>query len=191
MDDVTRLHHAVPDRCGEVAGAGRIGEHGNCRFAWNEDADRTLARPDCERGRKAAEKGGVAEALALPEDVHHFTLVNELHRALDDDEQVPRGRPVLEENRLAALVASFLSGSGYCLAIGRLEALEGREAPEEVGAAGCVHALHYSPPIPVVPDPCNKSRVLPAWPHLGHPESGSPSGVIWNSITDGSIGGEG
>src|SRR3954451_13408703 len=94
--------------------------------------------------------------------------MDELHRAVADDEQVVRGRPVLQQDRLAALVTPFLGRSRDRLAVIRLEALERGEAAEEVGPARCVHALHYSPPIPVVPAPCNKSRVLPAWPHLGH-----------------------
>src|SRR5437764_14008452 len=159
----------MPDRRGEVARAGRLGEDGESRVPRDEDADGPRKGTHGERRGEAAEERRVPEALTGPEDVHHLALVDELDRAFADDEQVLGGRPVLQQDRLAVLVAALRGHRCDRLAAGRVEGLERGEAAEERGAGRCVHALHYSTPIPVIPAPCNKSRVLPAWPHLGDP----------------------
>ena len=87
----------------------------------------------------------MAEALARAEDVDDLALVDELDRALEDDEQMVRGRPVLEQDALAAArSAAPRRRAAIAAELGRLEAVERGEAAEEVGDGGCVHALHYS-----------------------------------------------
>ena len=55
-------------------------------------ADRVLERSDAERRREPGDEGGMAEHLALVQEVDHDLIVEELHSPGPHHVEEPRGR---------------------------------------------------------------------------------------------------
>ena len=172
MDDVARLHEPRAERTGEMLGAGGPRVERERGVARHEQAGGVLARPDGERRGEPAQRRRLAEHLARAEQVDDLPVVEELDRALADDVDVLRRRAVLEQDRSARLVPPLLDPGCDRRQLAGLERVERRELDEEAGELVCVHRLHCSTSIPVLPVPCNKRLVLPASGRQHHSRQG-------------------
>ena len=173
---VARPHEPVAERSREVGGSGRPGVERQRLLSRDEEANRLVASPHGEGRGEPAQERRLAEGLARPEQVDDLAVVDELDRALPDDAEVFRRRAVLDQNRGTRLVATLLGTGCDRLQLVRVERVERREPGEEAGGLVCVHRLHCSTSIPVLPVPCNKSLVLPASGRQQHSRQGGP---IW------------
>ena len=162
MDGVSGLHEPVPKRRREVTGAGRAAEHLQRLLARHEVGERLLAGADGERRRKTAQERRMPEALAGADQVDDLTLVDELDRPLDDDEQVFGGSPVLAQHDLTRAVDALLDGHGQRRELRLAQRVERREAAQELRDPVCVHRLHCAARDLVLQAPCNARPPLRA-----------------------------
>src|SRR5207247_1469987 len=92
---------ASEDAPRHVAQPSRSGQQRHDRVGGQAVAERTLAGPSLESGWQSREHRGMAEELALPEDVEHATVADELHGAPAHDSHVVHWALALPEDRRA------------------------------------------------------------------------------------------
>ena len=99
-------------------------------------ADRVLAGAGLEPGWKARQHRGVAEQLALAEEIEDAAVENDLDRARPDDPQVFNGLGALREDRRAGAVEFDLRRRGHAFDLAIIERVERRMLVEKAGYLG-------------------------------------------------------